>query len=277
MKSYSEKEIRAIFKQQGYKYASLKDAEGKVRVTYNTESTKGGASSKVDEAFKRLEAMPDGIYTFCFLNSKGRNVQADEYGFLKGNFAMDEQGKNIPYHIINQMPARQHESDKVLGYTEVLNLKMELATITFERNQLAKELDKANLSVLELKKELDELDSKQPLAEDSNSPMKYIENLSAMAMPILDRYMGLKERELSLQERQKQASRPQKKTIQKYIFPAIDSPEFQTWLDNLEKASDEDFNRTLEIVKSKSMIHYNAINEAFSDDEETEEQEGNQE
>ena len=280
MRTYNEKEIRNIFKQQGYKYACLKDAEGKVRVTYNTESTKGGANSKVEESFKRLANMPDGIYTFCFLNSKGRNVTPDEYGFLKGNVATDESGKAMPYHIINQLPVSQSSNDKVLSYPEVLNLKMELATVTFERDQLNRELVKANQSITELQAEMNELESKTPLSEDANSPMKWVESLGTTLMPLADRWMSLREKELEHGKRQpqRQAQTQRKPLVKKFVLPVIDSPEWHQWMTNLENASEEDFNKTLEIVKSKSMNHYNAIVEEFSDEEpETDEEQQTEE
>ena len=55
MKTKDEKEIRALFKQQRYKYCSLKNTDGKSIVTYNTENNpRVTAQHKLDEAFERL-------------------------------------------------------------------------------------------------------------------------------------------------------------------------------------------------------------------------------
>ena len=274
MRTYNEKEIRNIFKQQGYKYACLRDSDGKVRVTYNTEQTTNGASKKVDEAFKRLENMPDGLYTFCFLNSKGRNVTPDEYPFLKGNVAMDEGGKTVPYHIINQIPQSKNESDKVLSYSEVLNLKMELATVTFERNQYRNELEAANKTIAELESEIKELEAKTPLSEDASNPMKWVESLGSQLMPVVDRYFSIKEKELD-----KQQQAPQKPRVKKFTVPVIGSAEFEAWLDKLEVMPEDKFNNLMNFLQVKYPNHYNAINEAFSEtgEEDLEEQEETEE
>lgn len=271
MKTYTEKEIKKIFQEQAYKYACLKDSEGKVRITYNTEQTKNGAKLKVDEAFKRLVNMPDGLYYFCFLNSKGRNVSPDEFAFMKGNVAVDEQNKNVPYQIIqhhNNTPVK-NDSDRILSYPEVLKLQMELTRTVFELDATKKELVKANTTISELESEIKELESKGLSESGENSPIKWFENLSTQLLPVFDRFMNYKEKSLEAQKKRVVKKQNAPKQIQ---LPVIGSEDFDKWLDILENSSDEEFNKTLEFLKQKSPSHYKAVTEAFSEDEQQEEE-----
>jgi len=274
MKTYNEKEIRKIFNEQAYKYACLRDSDGKVRITYNTEQTKNGAKLKVDEAFKRLVNMPDGLYYFCFLNSKGRNVSPDEFAFMKGNVAIDENNKNLPYQIIQQPLAPvKNESDKVLSYPEVLKLQMELTRKEFELDSTKKELSKANSTISDLEAEIKELESKGLSEGGENSTLKWVENLSTQLLPVFDRFMNYKEKSLEAQKKRVVKKTNNPKQIQ---LPVIGSPEFDKWLDVLENSTDDEFNKTLEFLKQKSPSHYNAVVEAFSEEEQEEKEEQEQ-
>lgn len=269
MKTHSELEIRKIFKQQNYKYAALKNAEGKTVVTYNTENNpKVKAADKVNEAFERLKILPDGIYTFAFANSKGRNLQPDEFAFLKGNVAIDENGKNLPYYHIQAPPAHvPSEYEKVLSYPEVMKLQIELATLEMKLKATESELNKANATILEQQKEITELEAKG-LGDDSSSPAKWMEMLGTTFVPLYDRYMSHKERELSLQERsarrsQKQQQQQRKPKQQPPPLPEIGSFDFEQFCDQLADLSDEEYQRAMFNIKQASQAHYDAIVEAI--------------
>lgn len=271
MKTHSEADIRKLFKQQGYKYASMRNAEGKTIVTYNTENNpKIKAADKINEAFERLKVLPDGIYTFLFANSKGRNVAPDEFAFLKGNVVLDENGKGAPFQIIHQMPtnAPKNDFDKILSYPEVLSLQMELTTLKFKLQNTEAELAKANATIVSLEKEVADLEAKG-LGEDT-SPLKWVENLSSALLPVADRYFGIKERELDLQERGVRRPKPQQQK-KRPAMPEIGSAEFEQWLDKLSDLPDEQYQKAMYNIRQVSPDHYNAIiAELESDEDETE-------
>lgn len=272
MKTYTDKDIQGIFKQQKYKYASLKNSDGKSIVTYNTESNpKITAQHKLNESFERLKILPDGVYYFCFANSKGRNVQPDEFQYVKGNVATDEKGTQLPYQIINQLPSnlKPNESDKVLSYQEVLKNQIELTRVTFERDSYKRELETANKTITELEAEIKELEGKANLSEDPNTPAKWIENLSTTALPIFDRFMSYKEKELNLRERFNSSSKQnvQARKRKTFTMPEIGSESWDKWMDNLAAMEEDKFNQTLEAVKKLSVPHYDAIVLEFSEDE----------
>lgn len=270
MKTKDEKEIRELFKQQKYKYCSLKNTDGKSIVTYNTENNaKVKAIDKLNEAFERLKILPDGLYIFCFANSKGRNVAPDEFHFVKGNIAVDEQGKGTPYQIINQAPAK-NEYDKILSYPAVLELQMELTTLKFKLNTTEQELAKANTTINELEAEIKELEAKGLSENDPNSPNKWMEMIGTNLLPLADRWFGVREKELALAEKginiaprqqrpQQKQQRPQQQPQQAPNFPPIGSDEFNKWLDVLADAEDKDYDYTMSVVKKYSPEHYDAI------------------
>lgn len=278
MKTYTEKDILGIFKQQKYKYASLKNSDGKSIVTYNTENNpKITAQHKLNESFERLKILPDGVYYFSFANSKGRNVQPDEFQFVKGNVATDENGNQTKFHIIQQPQNLPSASDKVLSYQEVLKNQIELTRVTFERDSYKRELDNANNTIKELEAELKELEGKASLSENPNTPQKWIENLSTTALPIFDRFMSYKEKELSLRERgiKTNQSNVQARKRKTFTMPEIGSESWDKWMDNLAAMEEDKFNQTLEAVKKLSVPHYDAIVLEFSDEELEESEENN--
>lgn len=273
MKTFSEADIRKMFKQQNYKYASLLNSDGKSVVTYNTESNpKIKAIDKVNEAFERLKILPDGLYTFQFANSKGRNLAPDQFAYLKGNLALDETGKGHPFHIIQQaaQTPSKNDYDKVLSYPEVIALQLELTTVKFNLQSVNKELDKANATIAALEKEVAELEAKG-LGEDT-SPVKWLENVIPHLMPVADRYFGIQERKLDLQEKGMQRPKPQPKPQQKKRrpLPEIGSPEFEKWLDHLGELTDEQYQKAMFEIKQVSEDHYNAIVAQLEGEEEEE-------
>lgn len=277
MKSYNEQEIRRIFKSQNYKYASLRNSDGKSIVTYNTENNKSvKASNKVDEAFERLKILPDGIYIFCFANSKGRNVQPDEFHFIKGNMATDEMGKPINYQVINQAPSKTNEYERVLSYPEVISLQMELTRTKFELDSTRRELDKANLEIASLESEIKELEAKGLSDNDPSSPMKWVENLGSTFMPVIDKIMTQRDRELRLKEqkfyasRNRQQSQPSQNTLIK--LPEIGSQELENLIDIISNYDDDKYQFTMNEIKKQSLEHYNYIVNALEQDEEEEDE-----
>lgn len=281
MKTYDEKQIREIFKKQKYKYACLKNEEGKSIVTYNTESnTKVTAVHKVDESFERLSVLPDGFYTFCFANSKGRNVQPDEFVFVKGNIAIDDAGKRQSFQVIHQPAAKSNEYDKILSYPEVLKLQMENTTLQFQLDATNKELAKANAEIVALEAEIKALEAKD-LGEGEDKIKSWLDTIGTNLLPVWDRMqnnrekeLSLRERELSLQERAGYRPRPQQKQQQKKVkLPDIGSPAFEEWLDKLELMPDEQYQRAMAAIKQHSIDHYNAIISELEGEEEEESEE----
>lgn len=272
MKTYQEPEIRRIFKSQNYKYASLRNSEGKTIVTYNTESNKNvKASHKVDEAFERLKILPDGMYTFCFANSKGRNVQPDEFTFLKGNVAVDEMGKQFNFQVVpQQQTVKSNEYERVLSYPEVINLQMELTRVKFELDSTKRELDKANIEIASLEAELKELENKG-LADDSSSPAKWIENLGSTFMPVLDKFMTQRDRQMDIEEKKLNLQNARPKNNQIVKLPPIGSEELEKFIDIISNYPDEKYSYVMSKIKEKSPEHFEYITNALENIEEEEE------
>jgi hypothetical protein len=279
MKTHDEKQIRDIFKRQKYKYASLKNEDGKSIVTYNTENNpKVTAAHKLDEAFERLTILPDGFYTFCFANSKGRNVQPDEFVFMKGHVAIDEKGNRQNYQIIQQHSPK-NDYDKILSYPEVLQLQMQVTTLKFQLDATNKELAKANAEIIALEAELKELENKGLGEGDASRPMKWVEMLGTQLMPVVDRIAGIKEkenelrsRELSLEEQGKRISPRNPGQAKAVRLPTIGSPAWEQWLDQLAALNDEQYDKAMANINAYSPEHYNAIVEELEGEEEEEQE-----
>ena len=195
---------------------------------------------------------------------------------MKGNVAVDENGKGTPYQIINQMPSK-NDYEKILSYPEVLNLQMELTTLRFKLSTTEGELAKANATINELEAEIKELEAKGLGEGDANSPAKWIEMLGTNLLPLADRFFNIREKEIALAERgirpsQQQQKQKQQRQQQPPKFPEIGSDDFNKWLDVLAQASDKDYNYTMSIVKKYSPAHYDAIVAELESEEEEEEQ-----
>jgi hypothetical protein len=265
MKSYNEKEIKDIFKEQAYKFASLRDNDNKVVVPYNTAKSKETATDKLNEAFKRLKNLPDGLYTFCFQNSQGRNVVADTYGYIKGSIPTEAtENRGTTVHVIQ--PQQANASDKVLSYTEVLDLKMNLARVEAERDRYKAESEQYKKEVEELEAELNEVEAKTEGLSESTGTTKWMEMLSSSLLPIADRYLAIKEKQVEQKAQPKKVRRVVRKQ-QKVVLPEIGSQNWDMWLAQLESYTDEQFNNVLEFLKKTSMPHYNAVIEEFESDE----------
>jgi hypothetical protein len=272
-KNHTEAQIRQIFNKQRYKYACMKNEDGKAIVTYNTDN--GKPLDKVNEAFHRLENLPDGMYTFCFANSKGRNVQPDEFLFTKGNVVISEDGKKSSYQVIHQPPTR-NDYDKVLSYPEVIKLQMDLVAANFKLTATEQELAKANKTILELESELASLEAKGLSEGDPNSPQKWMEMLATNAMPVLTEYMQQRDRELKLREREFMAKHhnkrpPKQRKKEKAQPPEIGSDDWELLLDQLEAANDQDYNETMVFLQENYPQHYEAaIAELETDNDDAE-------
>jgi len=272
MKTYNENEIRAILKEQGYKFAALRDIEGKTIVPYNTLKSKVTATDKVNEAFKRLKNLSDGVYTFCFLNNQGRNVRPDEYGYVKGNVMMDESGKAQGVQIINLPTKSQHPADAVLSYAQVLELKTELVTVRMERDNALKQIAQLEKDVAELEAELDAANAKKGEGLGEGQPDHWIKTLSENALPVLDRYFGLKEKDIELRmqqaNRKPQAYQQPKQRKSPVVLPEIGSPKWDEWLTKAESYTDEQFEKFKSWLKGKSQAHYENLIAEFESEEE---------
>lgn len=275
MKTYQEPEIRRIFKSQNYKYASLRNSEGKTIVTYNTESNKNvKASHKVEEAFERLKILPDGMYTFCFANSKGRNVQPDEFTFLKGNVAVDDMGKQFNFQVVpQQQQPIKNEYERVLTYPEVINLQMELTRVKFELDSTKRELDKANIEIASLEAELKELESKG-LSDDPSHPAKWLENLGTTFMPVIDKFMTQRDRQMDIEEKKLNVQNQQKRKKTAIVgLPPIGSEELEKFIDIISNYPDEKYSHVMAKIKENNPQHFEYITNALENVEEEEEDE----
>ncbi len=263
MKSYTEKEVKEIFKEQGYKFASLRDSNNKVVVPYNTAKGKETASDKLNEAFKRLKNLPDGFYTFCFLNNQGRNVKADECGFVKGNLTEDtdlNRGTNV--HIIQ--PNVIKDIDKVLSYSEVLQLKTDMVRLESQCEQYKAHIEQYKKEIADLENELTETQSSQDGLNESSSTGKWVESVTSTLLPIADRWLSILEKKA---EQPKQQQRKVVRNPQKIVLPEIGSVSWDAWLTQLEGYTDEQFNNVVNWLQKTSKMHYDAVIEEFNEQE----------
>lgn len=241
MRLFNIEQIKETFGRQNYRYVGLFDSSGRVIIPFNPNKIK--TADRLREIETRLisEALPDGYYVVKCKHSTSVNATPDEYTVYKGE-KLSEPG-TAP--IIIEKPIFQPD---VLTYESALKLQVDLERLKLENKALKEKVD-------DLQAELNE---RQELSESDEQPaaVNWIQQLSEMALPLLDKHFQLREQQLQLKAYelknriparppQKPAQKPEdnKKKIETCILSFSDDPDkYETLAYYYNKAlNQEDF------------------------------------
>lgn len=168
-------EIDRLINDFQYKYINLQNSNKETLASYNATPQK--LNAKVKSIKQLLNNVPDGIYYVHFkIAAKGNEFQ---YIINKGNVILNEPP---PINVISA-PANLEKFQTLQEWKrqeqEISELKQKLALMEYEKNA-------PNLA--EEKK------------EEKNVILGFAETVLPMFLPIVDKYMTMKERELAIKE-----------------------------------------------------------------------------
>jgi hypothetical protein len=201
MKTINIKEFETEFNKQGYKYLSLFTSSGEVLEPWNQHGEQQKAE-RLAGIKKRLTSsvIPDGVYVIRCKNSITKSVKADEYYVLKGK------PETTDINIITPISERKDQPEKrdVIGVDEVIALKSEIARLSLENEDLTRRYDELIDEYDELISEFeaieDDSEKKGGLGEIATNSKNFIKELAEIAVPVIDKLLNLKERELNIKE-----------------------------------------------------------------------------
>ena len=242
MKLFSIEQIKEIQGKQNYRYLGLFDQQGRAIIPFNTN--KGNPNERLREIETRLlsEALNDGYYFVKGKNVISKNGATDDFCIRKGEMLSETQ--QAP--VIIEKQAFQPE---VLTYEGALKLQVDLERLKLENANLKKQIS-------ELEERLAENDN---LSEDAEQApvVNWIEQLTQLAVPMLDKHFELKQQQLALKAMELQRLPAQqtnqrkpildKQKIEDCILTFQDNPDTYEQLAQLYNSAldQEDFLRNL--------------------------------
>jgi hypothetical protein len=244
MKLFSIEQIKEIQGKQNYRYLGLFDQSGRAIIPFNTN--KGNPNERLREIETRLlsEALNDGYYFVKGKNVISKNGATDDFCIRKGETLSETAAAPV---IIE----KQSFQPEVLTYEGALKLQVDLERL---------KLENANLKsrILDLEEQLAENDNLAEEAEQTPAA-SWIEQLTQLAVPMLDKHFALKEQQLALKAMELQRlptkqqttnqTRPvlDKQKIEDCILTFQDDPDTYEQLANIYNSAlnQEDFLKTL--------------------------------
>lgn len=245
MKLFSIEQVKEIQNKQNYRYLGLFDQSGRAIIPFNTN--KGNPTERLREIETRLlsEALNDGYYFVKGKNVISKNGATDDFCIRKGEMLAEA---TAPPVIIE----KQNFQPEVLTYEGALKLQVELERLKLENQNL-----KNRIQDLE-----DQIAENDNLSEEAaqSSTSSWLEQLTQLAVPMLDKHFALKEQQLALKamELQKlpaqQTNKPKtilnKQKVEDCILTFQDDPDVYEQLASIYNSAldQEDFLRNLKQV-----------------------------
>ena len=275
-KAYTLDQIQKNIKDQSYKYVCLVTDNGKVIVPYNKASDTKGALGKFAEIRKRFNVLEDGVYYVECKNSFNLKITPDSYPVLKGNATLEESRPAAPAR-----EAAPLSDGKVMSYQEALKLTQENARLTSELTAAKKELSELEKDYDELEADYNELEKKPTMGEQAPGAVQnWVQTTIPQLIPITDRFFELQERKLALEEKKiqmgiiepKKGLKPSNGNGNGRSIPQPGTQEFEQYMDQLEKLSDEHFVKECEYLAKHHPKVYETVYAEFNDPDEQEEE-----
>jgi hypothetical protein len=197
MKIYTIDQIKDIQNQQNYKYVGLFDQSGRAVITFNANNISPLSRLKEIETRLLSQALPDGYYFVKCKNVMAKNGTTDDYCLMKG-----EKLSEPPAPIIVESKAFQPE---VLTYEGALKLQVDLERHKIENASLKQKIQDLEAELAEMST-LSENEEQQPV-------VSWIEQLTQIAAPLLDKHFQLKEQQLALKAYELKNRLPEKAPV----------------------------------------------------------------
>ena len=193
-----------------YKCCRLVDRDGNLLVAYNP--VKLSIKDKLKEVSRKLKTLPDGVYNLQCQYSHNKATAPDNLLIKKGSVSLSE---NTPIILPGQNKADKKETDADI-YTvkatmsrieEIANLRAESLFLKAENERLKKEVAELEneIQTAEMETMSDRPSGIMSLLSGENSPLK---SLAELIPALSDSYFKMKDRELSLREKQIDKRRP---------------------------------------------------------------------
>lgn len=283
-------DCKKIAAEQQFKHVRLLNLTGDVICAYNPAHGKGSAmtlAKKFDEIERRLKSLEPGVYIMEYRARFSGNEPT--YKYYVGN-------KNYDPNSISDAPilppARKDKepvSEKPTKEQHLLSVDKALEYAT-ENARLTAEVETLRDKVTQLEREKRELEAElDAIEEDDGEENTVSDRLEKMGetwgkilLPVADRYMDLRERELRYKEtklladagyelpgfdrREKPRNGSRREAAEKDYnehVPQPNDPDWENYLDWLNELTDRAFNKHLERVKAASQEVYDAVCKEF--------------
>ena len=240
-------DLKKILDTGGYRHVSLTDSKGLTIIPFNSNAVP--VDKRLMEITRRLDsfACGPGLYNVNFKNNVTKKAHVDTYSIQK-----DRQDLSEP--TVTVVHEEKIVSPDVCSYDEALKMQVENERLKMENAILSKENENLSECVKEFEEEQEGLGEPEP-----NNVQTWITQILEVGMPILDKHLELKQRELELRAIElspvpkmvmpKKPSGPEIRSFEKWVMQYDGTPDFNTLKDLYNSAENpEDFTHKLHQV-----------------------------
>lgn len=239
-------EIERIIKDFQYKYIELQGSDGRKLAHYNPTPSK--LNAKVKDIKELLNKQPDGLYYLNFkISPKGDVFQ---YIYNKGNVILQEAAP-----VMNVMQSPIQTLEKFQTLQEWKRQEQEISDL------------KQKIAMLEMEKSMTPL--AEPEQPEKNAILGFAETVLPMFLPIVDKYMSMKDRELSIKEQSlkkpviKQVIKKQPAAFRP--VPSLTDSNMQAYLNYFNTLNDLQAEQELNYLQNNNPDVYEFINREYYD------------
>lgn len=189
-------QLQKISREQGYKLASLEDANGRKLQPFN--QSKVTLSKQLETIQQRLnnQLLSDGVYFVCMASNIHRCKDPDRYPIAKGKLTGSELIRLEESPKPEKVVIREKDKD-VLTYESALRMQQEISDLKSDKRILEAENRELRSQIEITKRELSEsLKEQEPSAVNT-----FLKEGIPSVIPILDRYFDHEDRKLALEEK----------------------------------------------------------------------------
>ena len=194
---YTWPEVLEAHRSNKYKKVCLYDTQGKKIIAYKNNRT--DPKKKLEEIERKLKTkqLPDGYYLVHFKQSFSTAVDPEVYMIKKGNPTeaptLSEPTKGTP-------------AVQILTYEQALKYETDILRLTAERDKALADYDKL---LEEMEAEPEEVELAEPAGggavDLANSIGTWIEKITPTLVPVIDRYMTQRDKQIENQQAQTMA------------------------------------------------------------------------
>jgi hypothetical protein len=241
MQIQKPQDIEKIARDFQYKYIELQSSDGRKLAHYNNTPARLGA--KIKDINSLLSKQPDGLYYLNYkISPKGDIFQ---FAYNKGNINMSENSTPIiispPVQNINNLEKFQTLQEWKRQEQEISELKNKIALMEMEKN-------------------FNGVEEEQD--EPKNAILGFAENILPTFMPILDKYLSLREREVKINEQK--AQKPMYKKVVKFRpIPNITDPNFSAYEAYFSKLSDQAASDEMTFLETNNKPIFDFLNRKY--------------
>lgn len=243
MQQIKPQDLERIAKDFQYKYIELQSADGRKLSHYNNTPARLGA--KIKDINNLLNKQPDGLYYINYkISPKGDIFQ---FAYNKGNVNMSEITP-APVIINTAIPAQNNNLEKFQTLQEWKRQEQEISEL------------KNKIALMEMERNLSGSDDQE---DEPINPIKgFAENILPTFMPILDKYLSLKEREIQITEQK--AKKPMFRYVKKFRpVPKLTDQNFAAYEAYFNNLSEQDANIEMNYLETNNKPIFEYLNRKY--------------